>query len=135
MSPATRTTTWARRPRRPQQLASEEVLAAGEALVTSDHVLVETWTLLATVSAAMRPSSSGRHFAAASRSSNRSVWSIFKLRGPLARPFRDQDLSIVDRTCFAVMPRLGLQRVVSFDDDFAVFGYGRHRERAFTVAT
>jgi len=39
----------------------------------------------------------------------------------------------VDRTSFAVMRRLGLGRVASFDDDFAIFQFGRDRRSAFTV--
>src|SRR2546430_12444128 len=42
--------------------------------------------------------------------------------------FRDQDFSIVDRTSFAVMLRLGIERAASFDDDFSVFRFGRSEE-------
>lgn len=45
----------------------------------------------------------------------------------------DQEFSIVDRTSFAVMERLGLTRAASFDTDFAIYRYGRNRERAFEV--
>jgi uncharacterized protein len=31
------------------------------------------------------------------------------------------------------MERLGLTRAASFDDDFAVYRYGRRREKAFEV--
>lgn len=51
----------------------------------------------------------------------------------IAADFRDQDFSIVDRTSFAVMRRLGIERAASFDDDFAVFRFGPNRRRAFTV--
>jgi len=47
--------------------------------------------------------------------------------------FPDQDFSIVDRTCFAVMERLGLTRVASLDDHFAIYRYGRNRDRAFDI--
>lgn len=47
--------------------------------------------------------------------------------------YRDQDFSIVDRTSFAVMRRLGIERVASLDDDFAIFRFGPNRRRAFTV--
>jgi predicted nucleic acid-binding protein len=47
--------------------------------------------------------------------------------------YRDQDFSLVDRTCFAVMRRLGLERVASLDDDFAVFRFGPKRRHAFVI--
>jgi predicted nucleic acid-binding protein len=39
----------------------------------------------------------------------------------------------VDRTSFAVMVRTGIERVASFDPDFAAFRYGPRRGRAFEV--
>jgi predicted nucleic acid-binding protein len=40
---------------------------------------------------------------------------------------------VVDRTSFAVMQRLGIQRVAAFDADFAVFRFGPGRRRAFDI--
>jgi uncharacterized protein len=40
---------------------------------------------------------------------------------------------VVDRTSFAVMQRLGIERAASLDSDFAVFRFGPNRRRAFTV--
>ena len=51
----------------------------------------------------------------------------------IAQTFSDQDFPIVDRTSFVVMQRLGIQRVATFDNHFAVFRYGRDRRRAFVV--
>ncbi len=47
--------------------------------------------------------------------------------------YNDQDFSIVDRTSFAVMRRLGITRATSFDNDFAVFRFGPKRRQAFTI--
>jgi len=55
-----------------------------------------------------------------------SAWAI-------GRIFPDQDFSMVDRTSFAVMQRLGIQRVATFDNDFAIFRYGRDLNRTFEV--
>ena len=51
----------------------------------------------------------------------------------IGRSYRDQDFSIVDRTSFAVKRRLGIERVASLDDDFAIFRFGPGRHLAFTV--
>jgi hypothetical protein len=47
--------------------------------------------------------------------------------------FPDQAFSIVDRTSFAVMERLGITRAASFDHHFAVYRYGRARDKAFDI--
>jgi predicted nucleic acid-binding protein len=112
---------------------AKEVLGAGESLVTTDHVLVETWVLL-------------RH--RLSRGAAERFWAGLKagaaeleavtpadlaVAWSIGESFPDQDFSIVDRTCFAVMQRLGLRRVAAFDDDFSVYRFGRARRQAFEV--
>jgi predicted nucleic acid-binding protein len=47
--------------------------------------------------------------------------------------FPDQAFSLVDLTCFAVMQRVGLHRVVTFDKDFAIYRFGPRKDRAFTI--
>jgi uncharacterized protein len=101
--------------------------------VTTDHVMVETWLLL----------NSRYHRQGAER-----FWESIRSGGVLVHTvapadleagwamgeaFPDQEFSIVDRTSFAVMERLGITRAASFDDDFAVYRYGRLRDRAFEV--
>jgi predicted nucleic acid-binding protein len=112
---------------------AKSVLGAGERLLTSDHVLIETWFLIR---------------ARGGRRAAETFWR--EIRGGLAvvesvlprdldlafligEVFVDQDFSIVDRTSFAIMERLGLTRAASFDDQFAVYRYGARRERAFQV--
>ena len=112
---------------------AKEILSSGESHLTTDHVLLETWLLL-------------RH--RIHRDAAETFWE--GLRGGVARiepvgiadlesawsigsDFADQDFSITDRTSFAVMLRLGVHRAAAFDDDFAVFRFGKDKKRAFEV--
>jgi len=109
------------------------VLDGGEPLVCTDHVLVETMLLV----------------------SRRAGWAVAErlwtgLRGGIMRieptvradldrawtigeDFPDQEFSLVDRTSFAVMHRLGITRAASFDRDFAVYRFGPRRRHAFEL--
>jgi predicted nucleic acid-binding protein len=113
---------------------AEEILAAErEPLVTTDHVLVETWRL-----AHVRLGRDvAERFWGALRSGSATVESVLPTdldtAWRIGRDFPDQDFSIVDRTSFAVMGRLGVSSVVSFDDHFSIYRYGTRRERAFEV--
>ncbi len=109
------------------------ILSAGEPLVTTDHVLVETWMLL-------------RH--RLGRDAAERFWAVTRT-GPVSlevvmpadleaawaigQAFADQDFSIVDRTSFAVMQRLGVLRAATFDEHFAIFRFGPGRRRAFEI--
>lgn len=109
------------------------ILGAGEPLVTTDHVLVESWLLIRHRlgrEAAERFWSAIRAGAAAvepvGAADLESAWSI-------GERFADQDFSIVDRTSFAVMQRVGVLRAASFDADFAIYRFGSRGDRAFDV--
>lgn len=116
-----------------QNAHAKEILGRGDRLVTTDHVLVETWLLLQRklgTPAADRQWATVRRGAAAielvAAADLEVAWTI-------GETFLDQAFSIVDRTSFAVMQRLGIFRVASFDDDFAIFRFGPKRDRAFEV--
>ena len=47
--------------------------------------------------------------------------------------FADQTFSLVDRTSWAVMQRLGVHEAVTFDQDFSIYRFGPQRRRAFVV--
>lgn len=117
----------------PSNARAKEILGGREMLVTTDHVLVETWMLI-------------RH--RISRCAADRFWeglrngvATIETVGPadldrawdIGVSFRDQDFSIVDRTSFAVMRRLGLERAASLGDDFAIFRFGPNRRQAFTI--
>lgn len=112
---------------------AESALSAGELLLTTDHVLIETWLLLR--------HRLGRGVAERFWESLRSGVAVIEavtaadleVAWAIGEAFSDQDFSIVDRTSFAVMQRLGLRRVATFDNDFAVYRFGRNRNQAFDV--
>lgn len=109
------------------------ILGAGESLITTDHVLIEAWLLLhrrlgARVAERFWDGlrSGAARIEPVGGADLERAWSI-------GLDFPDQGFSIVDRTSFAVMLRLGVLRAASFDDDFAVFRFGSKCERAFEV--
>jgi predicted nucleic acid-binding protein len=112
---------------------AKSVLVTAPGHTTTDHVLVETWLLL----------NSRYHHHAAERFWDRIRRGPVRLETVLAadletawaigEAFPDQDFSIVDRTSFAVMQRLGITQVATFDHHFAVYRFGRNRDRAFEV--
>jgi len=112
---------------------AREVLSRGDRLVTTDHVLVETWLLLRH----RVHRQAAERFWEGLRAGVAAVESVTSadLEGAWAigEAFSDQEFSIVDRTSFAVMERLGIRRAASFDDDFSIYRFGRGRRHAFTV--
>jgi predicted nucleic acid-binding protein len=109
------------------------ILESADELVTSDHVLIETWLLLNSRSGrdaaerfweGLRRGAARLEFVTAA--DLESAWRI-------GVAFADQQFSPVDRTSFVVMERLGITVAASFDEDFAIYRYGRARDRAFDV--
>lgn len=103
---------------------AKAILSKAEQGVTPDHVLVETWLLL--------HHRLGKHaaerFWGGLKSGVAAIESVtaadLDVAWAIGESFPDQDFSIVDRTSFAVMHRLGIRQVSAFDDDFAVYRYG-----------
>ncbi len=112
---------------------AKAVLKADEPLVTSDHVLIETWTLL---HHRLQANAADRFWEGL-----RSGVALIEVVGDadlevawqIGLAWKDQDFSIVDRTSFAVMRRLGIHRVASLDEHFSIFRFGPKRQEAFTV--
>jgi len=109
------------------------ILSDTEEYVTTDHVVVETWLLL---NSRYHRHGAEQFWDGIRRGTARvEIVTAADLEGAWAigEAFPDQNFSIVDCTSFAVMERLGLTRVASFDDDFAIYRYGRGRDKAFEV--
>jgi predicted nucleic acid-binding protein len=112
---------------------SKAILKSGETLVTSDHVLVEAWTLLHH----KLDRKAAERFWEGLRSGIAVIEAVtladLEVAWDLGVSWPDQDFSIVDRTSFAVMRRLGIDRVASLDALFAVFRFGPKRQQSFYV--
>jgi len=112
---------------------SKAILKSGETLVTSDHVLIETWTLLHH----KLDRKAAERFWEGLRSGIAAIETVtladLEIAWDIGVSWRDQDFSMVDRTSFAVMRRLGIDRVASLDAHFAVFRFGPKRRESFHV--
>jgi uncharacterized protein len=112
---------------------SKAILKSGETLVTSDHVLIETWTLLHH----KLGRKAAERFWEGLRSGIAAIETVtladLEIAWDIGVSWRDQDFSIVDLTSFAVMRRLGIDRVASLDAHFAVFRFGPKRRESFHV--
>jgi uncharacterized protein len=112
---------------------ARKILSAGEPLLTTDHILVETWTLIR--------HRIGRHaadrFWAGLRESGVAIELVgaadLEAARQIGQSWRGQDFSIVDCTSFAIMLRLGIERAASLDDHFAIFRFGPRRRHSFVV--
>ena len=101
--------------------------------MTTDHVLVETWLLL---NSRYHRAGAEQFWKGIRRGTARienTTAADLERAWDIGEIFPDQTFSIVDRTSFAVMERLGITRAASFDDDFAIYRYGRARDKAFEV--
>ena len=112
---------------------AKTILVKEPALVTTDHIIVETWLLL----------KNRFNQAAAEEFCQRILggWCRIEIATledlqaaeSIRDAFRDQSFSLVDRTSFVVMQRLGINRAASFDDDFVIYRFGPDRRQAFEV--
>jgi uncharacterized protein len=112
---------------------AKAILTEDEPLFTTDHVLVETWTLLRY----RIHRHAAERFWEGLRNGTATIEPVgtadLEAAWQMGLSYRDQDFSLVDRTSFAVMRRLGIERVASFDDHFAVFRFGPKRRHAFVI--
>lgn len=117
----------------PHNARAKQLLATDEPLVTSDHVLVETWRLIHHFISAYAAERFWDGLRRGVASIEQTTVADLEAAWAMGERLPDQDFSLVDRTSFSIMQRLGISRVITFDSDFAVFRYGRGRRRAFDV--
>jgi uncharacterized protein len=101
--------------------------------LTTNHVLIETWLLLNSRYHCQRAERFWESLRRADVRIEFTTAADLERAWAIGEAFADQEFSIVDRTSFAVIERLGITQVASFDSDFAVYRYGRNRDRAFEI--
>jgi uncharacterized protein len=112
---------------------AKSVIESDDRLLTTDHILVETWLLMQR----RLGKDAADRFWAGLRAGGIGLESVtpadLEVAWSIAEAFADQGFSIVDRTSFAVMHRLGIHRAASFDKDYAIYRFGARRDRAFEI--
>jgi len=104
-----------------------------ESLMTTDAVVVETFSLLT--------SRLGRDYALRFWETLRHTSTPILCLEPIdverawhiARDYADQTFSFTDTTTFAAMERIGITRCFTFDRHFSVYRYGPRRKHSFVV--
>jgi uncharacterized protein len=112
---------------------AKTLLSQGDALATSDHIVIETWSLLRNRLGRRQAERFGQVLNAGAATVYFAQPVDLQLAWQIGSDYPDQDFSLVDRTSFALMLRLGLDRVASLDAHFSIFRFGPNRRRAFTV--
>ncbi|MGQ0486190.1 MAG: type II toxin-antitoxin system VapC family toxin [Hyphomicrobiales bacterium] len=112
---------------------AKAILSGAAGLLTSSFVLLETWLLVR----------NRLHWRAAEEFFSAILSGAAFLEPVTAQDLEmarqiglrhsDQQFSITDRTSFAMMERLGIGTAAAFDNDFAIYRFGRRNIEAFKV--
>jgi uncharacterized protein len=106
-----------------------------EPLFTSDHVIAETWLLLNSRLGHRTADAFWANIRRGSVTVEFATPADLEAAWAIGEKFEDQEFSLVDRTSFAIMERLGIHRAASLDSDFAIYRFGPRRERSFEIVT
>jgi predicted nucleic acid-binding protein len=112
---------------------AKSVLESAGELVTSDFVLFESWLLLRNKLSWTAAETFSQHIRSGVSTLEYVLPADIEMAHAIGIRFADQEFSLTDRTSFALMERLGIDQVASFDIDFAVYRFGRERVKAFQV--
>jgi predicted nucleic acid-binding protein len=103
--------------------------------MTSDHVLIETWFLAASRLGDDVAEQLVNSIRAGIARIESAKLADLEVAASIKLSFPDQSFSIVDRTSWSVMQRLGVHEAIAFDRDFSIYRFGRDRRSSFTVHT
>ena len=103
------------------------------ALLTSDHVLIETWFLAARRLGSEVAEQLVNGIRLGIARVEPAIVADLEVAARIGQDFADQAFSLVDRTSWSIMQRLGVHEAISLDADYSVFRFGRDKRQAFTV--
>jgi predicted nucleic acid-binding protein len=106
---------------------------SSEPLLTTDHVVVETWMVLHRRYGRFHAMRFWRGLRGTPLGVEPVMLRDLERAEAIAEGWADQDFDIVDCTSFAVMERVGCRRAATFDRDFAVYRFGPDHKFAFEV--
>ena len=102
-------------------------------MLTSDHVLVETWFLAARRLGFLVAEQLVNGIRMGIARVEPAIVADLETAAAIGESFADQQFSLVDRTSWAVMHRLGIRDAVSLDADFSIYRFGSGRRQALTI--
>ncbi len=102
-------------------------------LLTSDHILIETWQLTAKRLGFQTAEQLVNAIRVGRARVEEATLTDLEMASQIAAAFADQAFSLIDRTSWAVMQRLGVHEALAFDRDYSIYRFGRDRRSSFTV--
>ncbi len=114
-------------------IKAKKILSGDAELVTSTLVLTESWRLL---HQKIHWQAAEKFFGVLRRgAATLEIISMADLESAwlIGQRYSDEDFSLTDRTSFAMMERLQIFDVATFDSDFAVYRFGKTKRGAFQL--
>ena len=102
-------------------------------LVTSTLVLAETWRLVHQKLHWQAAETFWRVIRQGAAELESVIAADMEAAWLIGQRYPDQDFSLTDRTSFAMMERLQVLDVATFDKDFAIYRYGGNKSGAFRL--
>jgi predicted nucleic acid-binding protein len=112
---------------------AKAILDSGARFVTSNFVLAETWRLLHHHMHWHAAEAFWRSVRRRPEMLEQVLPSDLEMAWLIGERFEDQEFSLTDCPSFALMERLRIQTVASFDNDLAIYRFGRGGSEAFEV--